>query len=267
MNTPQPWSSAAVAGRRIGHRVEHHAAIGSTNDRARELLKSPGGEGVAVVADLQTAGRGRRGRSWLSPAGLNLMVSVALRPALAPVDAWQLAAGAALAAWSACSAAVPAHALAIKWPNDVVTTDGRKLGGLLLETALDGQRFSEAVIGVGINVNWRRAEMPPEIAERATSLADLIGAEVDRVELLGAFLSALDTEVGAMERGTSPLERYRRLSWLDGRSVGVDLGDRRVEGTVRGVEPDGSLRLVTAAGTVDVSYGEVAQVLAEAVPA
>lgn len=266
-STPQPWSNAAAAARRIGHRVEHHAAIGSTNDRARELLRAPDGEGVAVVADLQTAGRGRRGRTWLSRAGVNLMVSVALRPALAPGDAWQLAAGAALAAWSACSAAVPSHGLAIKWPNDVVTSDGRKVGGLLLETSLDGDRLTEAVIGVGLNVNWRRAQMPPELAERAISLADLSGAEVDRVELLGVFLAALDSEVAAFESGISPLERYRRLSWLDGRSVAVDLGDRRVEGTVRGVDADGSLRLLTPTGAVDVSYGEVAQVLAEAVPA
>jgi BirA family transcriptional regulator, biotin operon repressor / biotin---[acetyl-CoA-carboxylase] ligase len=267
LSTLQPWSSAAAAARRIGHRVEYHPEIGSTNDRARELLGSPDGEGVAVVADLQTAGRGRRGRSWLSPPGRNLMVSVALRPALAPADAWQLAAAAALAAWSASCEAAPGHTLAIKWPNDLVTSDGRKLGGMLLETALDGARLSEAVIGIGLNVNWRRAEMPPEIAERATSLADLTGAEVDRVALLGALLAALDAEVAALERGVSPLERYRRLSWLDGRSVRVDLGDRTVEGTVRGVEADGSLRLLTPTGTLDISHGEVAQVLAEAVPA
>jgi BirA family transcriptional regulator, biotin operon repressor / biotin---[acetyl-CoA-carboxylase] ligase len=267
LSTPQPWSSAAAATRRIGHRVEYHPEIGSTNDRARELLRSPGGEGVAVVADLQTAGRGRRGRRWLSPPGRNLMVSVALRPALAPADAWQLTAAAALAAWSACSRVAPAQTLAIKWPNDLVAADGRKLGGMLLETSLDGERLSEAVIGIGLNVNWRRAEMPPQIAERATSLADLSGAEIDRVGLLSALLAALDADVAAVERGDSPLERYRRLSWLDGRAVQVDLGDRRVEGTVHGVAADGSLRLLTAGGTVDVSHGEVAQVVAEAVPA
>jgi biotin-(acetyl-CoA carboxylase) ligase len=109
--------------------------------------------------------------------------------------------------------------------------------------------------------------MPAELAERATSLADLTGTEIDRVGLLRGLLAALDAEIAAVERGDSPLERYRRLSWLDGRTVEVDLGDRRVAGTVRGIEADGSLRLLTVGGTVDVSHGEVAQVLAEAVPA
>jgi BirA family biotin operon repressor/biotin-[acetyl-CoA-carboxylase] ligase len=267
LSTTQPWSTAAASGRRIGHRVEYHAEIGSTNDRARELLGTRTGEGTAVVADLQTAGRGRRGRTWLSPPGRNLMVSVALRPAIHAGDAWQLAGATALAAWKACSDVAPAHRLAIKWPNDVVTGDGAKLGGMLLETALDGDRLGEAVIGIGINVNWRRSEMPPEIAERATSLADVSGVEIDRVALLGALLAALDEEVDAVERGISPLERYRRVSWLDGRPVRVDLGERSVDGTVTGIGDGGSLRLATSAGELDVAHGEVVQVLAEAVPA
>jgi BirA family biotin operon repressor/biotin-[acetyl-CoA-carboxylase] ligase len=267
LSTTQPWSTAAGSGRRIGHRVEYHAEIGSTNDRARELLGTATGEGVAVVADLQTAGRGRRGRTWLSPPGRNLMLSVALRPGMSATDAWQLAAAAALAAWKACSDVAPAHRLAIKWPNDVVTAAGAKLGGMLLETSLDGARLGEAVIGIGLNVNWRRSEMPPEIAARATSLADVTGADVDRVALLRELLAALDAEIAAVERGISPLERYRGVSWLDGRPVRVDLGERSVDGTVTGIGAGGSLRLATSAGEVDVAHGEVVRVLAEAVPA
>ena len=84
MTHPADWSRAADPGRRIGRAIEFHAEIASTNDRARAALAEPGGEGLAVVADLQTAGRGRRGRTWISPAGANLLFSVAWRPTVAP---------------------------------------------------------------------------------------------------------------------------------------------------------------------------------------
>src|SRR5438045_4062285 len=160
------WNSAEDSGRRLGGRVEFHASIGSTNDRAWELL-ADGDEGTAVVADLQTAGRGRRGRTWTSPSGVNLMVSIGVRPRLAAGDAWQLGAATALAVLDACRSAVLLIArdgLSLKWPNDVVDESGHKLAGLLLETAISDGRVGEAVLGAGINVNWRRAEMPVDLA-------------------------------------------------------------------------------------------------------
>src|SRR5438477_12037079 len=123
------WNSAEDSGRRLGGRVEFHASIGSTNDRAWELL-ADGDEGTAVVADLQTAGRGRRGRNWTSPPGVNLMVSVGIRPRIAAADAWQLGAATALAVLEACRLALPRSVpdeLALKWPNDVVDEGGRKV--------------------------------------------------------------------------------------------------------------------------------------------
>jgi len=164
------WSGAGDPGRRLGRTVEFHASIGSTNDRVWELLRH-GGEGTAVVADLQTAGRGRRGRKWTSPSGVNLMVSVGIRPRVAAADAWQLGAAMALAVLEACRSPLPQSLrdqLALKWPNDVVDERGRKLAGLLLETAITDERVSEAVLGVGMNINWRRAEMPAELVDRAT---------------------------------------------------------------------------------------------------
>ncbi len=101
------WSAAADPSRRIGRTVEFHAEIGSTNDRAREALAAGGGDGLAVVADLQTAGRGRRGRTWSSPAGVNLMVSVGVRPRIEGSDAGLLGIAAALAVRDACAAQVP----------------------------------------------------------------------------------------------------------------------------------------------------------------
>ena len=258
---PAAWAGAGNAARRVGRRIEHHASIGSTNDRAREALREPGGDGLAVVADLQTAGRGRRGRSWLSPPGANLMVSVPLRTRLDPHAAGLLGIAAALAVRDACATVAPEAELAIRWPNDVIAADGTKLAGLLLETALEDGWLVEAIIGVGINTNWRRADMPAEIAARATSLTDLVGAPVDRVALLGTLLGALDREIAALEAGAAPLARLRSVSWLDGKRVELDLGGTVVEGRVAGIGDDGSLLLDRADGRAAYTAGEVVRVL------
>ena len=247
-------ATAARPGRRIGHRIEVHAAIGSTNDRARELLAERDGEGVAVVAEQQLAGRGRRGRTWASPPGLNLLVSVGLRPHLAAADAWQLGEAVALAACSACQPLAP---VAVKWPNDVVDPDGRKLGGVLVETAVDGERLAEAVIGIGLNVNWRVADMPPEIAASATSIADLAGTSVDRAPLLARLLEALDEEVEALEAGRSPVERYRAACRTLGAAVELDLGDSTLRGTAVDLDATGALVVASGDRLVTVATGEV----------
>jgi len=251
------WTRAADPRRRIGHHVEHQLEIGSTNDRARQALDEPGGDGLAILAELQTAGRGRRGRTWQSPSGRNLTLSVAIRPRLAASAAGLLGAATALAVQTACRADA---VVAVKWPNDVVDLEGRKLAGMLLETALIDERLAHAVIGVGINVNWRRDQMPPDISPTATSLADLAGHDIDRVGLLSRMLEALDTEVAALERGESPLERYRAASWLDGRRVLVALGEREVEGVAHGIGPAGELLLETADGQLALAVGEVLRV-------
>jgi BirA family biotin operon repressor/biotin-[acetyl-CoA-carboxylase] ligase len=253
---PTRWETAATAGRRIGHRVEPHRVIGSTNDRARALLATPDGEGVAVLTEEQVAGRGRLGRSWSSPPDRNLMVSVALRPSLPAADGAWLGIAAALAAWRACGTVAP---VGLKWPNDVVDASGHKLGGLLVETAVDGDRLTEAVIGIGLNVNWRRAEMPPEL-ERATSLAEVAGSEVDRAALLAALLAALDEEIAAVEAGHSPISRYRAACATLGTEVEVVVGERRVTGMARDVGDDGALVLDTAHGEVRCTSGEVVRV-------
>ena len=260
MTDPADWSRAADPSRRIGHAVEFHAEIPSTNDRARAALAEPGGEGLAVVADLQTAGRGRRGRTWISPAGANLLFSVAWRPAIAPRLAGLLGVAAALAVRDACASLVPDAGLSLRWPNDLVDGTGRKVAGLLVETALERGELAEAVVGIGINVNWLPAEMPAEIGGSATSLRDLAGAPVARVLLLGRVLDALDAEARALDRGDSPVERLRAMSWLDGRAVEVDTGTTTVAGRAAGIADDGSLLLDAEVGRVALSVGEVARV-------
>jgi BirA family transcriptional regulator, biotin operon repressor / biotin---[acetyl-CoA-carboxylase] ligase len=253
------WADAARPRRRIGRAVEHVPSIGSTNDRARELLETADGDGAVVIADEQTAGRGRRGRTWASPSGRNLYVSVAMVPALAAAEAWRLGLAAALAAADACTTVAPA---ALKWPNDVVTrSDGRKLGGLLIETIVEGDRLRGAVLGIGINVNWRRAEMPPELHDVATSLADVACRDVDRGALLADLLDALDAELTAVEAGVSPLERYRARCTTLGSTVEVETGDGSLVGRAVDVDATGALVVEDRDGRRQVvSGGEVTRV-------
>jgi len=260
MTATADWSRAADPARRIGHAVEFHAEIASTNDRARDALREPGRDGLAVVADLQTAGRGRRGRTWMSPAGANLLVSIAIRPAIDARLTGLLGIAAALAVRDACAEFAPEAGLAIRWPNDLVDRGGRKVAGLLVETAIEGGTLTQAVIGIGINVNWLPAEMPPEFAGAASSLAALAGEPIDRVALLGRLMAALDAEVAGLERGEEPLDRFRSQSWLDGRRVEVDSEHGVVAGRVVGLANDGSLLLDTDAGRLALSAGEVARV-------
>ncbi|MFN2484826.1 MAG: biotin--[acetyl-CoA-carboxylase] ligase [Candidatus Limnocylindria bacterium] len=251
------WERAADPTRRVGHAVEFHSEIASTNDRARAALSEPGGSGRAIVADLQTAGRGRLGRTWLSPPAVNLMVSVGLRPSVTPASAWRLGAAAALAACEACE---PLDPLFVKWPNDLYTEDGLKVGGILVETALNGDRLAHAVIGLGLNVNWSRSEMPSDVARSATSLRDLHGGDVDRVALLRRYLAALDVEIDALEAGASPVERLRRRSWLDGRRVQVETTDGPIEGDALGIGDDGALLVRDDLGVRSVLFGDVIHV-------
>jgi BirA family biotin operon repressor/biotin-[acetyl-CoA-carboxylase] ligase len=256
------WHAAADPRRRTGHAVEAHGQIGSTNDRARELV-ADGLDGVAVVAEEQLAGRGRRGRTWSSPPGRNLMVSVGIRPRLDAVGAWQLGQAVALAARDACRAVAEAE---LKWPNDVVSADGRKLGGILVETAIDGERLAHAVIGIGLNVNWTIEEMPEEIRETATSLQALAGVPIDRVALLDGLLTALDAELKAIESGRSPIDRYRAACRTLGSQVVLSTEHGPLVGLATDLDPTGGLVVETDAGTRTVASGEVVQVRS-AVPA
>ena len=257
------WADANSP-RRIGRVIEYVRVIGSTNDRARELLDGRDGDGAVVVADEQTAGRGRRGRAWESPPERNLYLSVALVPVLSAVEGWQLGLATALAVADACDTAAP---VTLKWPNDVVSADGRKVGGLLIETMAESDRLRGAVIGIGINVNWRRAEMPFDLRERAVSLADLRGAPVDREALLGRLLVALGEEIAAVERGSSPLERYRARCSTLGAAVEVQTADGPVTGHASTLDPTGALVVIDeSGGRHAVSAGEVTS-LRRAVPA
>lgn len=195
--------------------------VDSTNRVARELARQ-GWSGV-VVADHQTAGRGRLGRSWEAAAGQNLLLSLVLRPALPPEQAAR-----AVLVWAA--AVAEALDLWVKWPNDLVDGQDHKLGGFLSELDADADRLRSIVLGLGINVNQSEFPGLPE----ASSLALLRGAPQRRVELLGQVVGAI---LAADPRGEDPLDGWRRRSRTLGRRVSV----AGVEGLATGIRADGAL--------------------------
>jgi BirA family biotin operon repressor/biotin-[acetyl-CoA-carboxylase] ligase len=249
--------SLARVGRRVGDAIEAHDQIGSTNDRARELLAAGGADGMVVVAESQTAGRGRNGRRWISPAGLGLFLSAVLEPRLGVQRVGDLALGAGLAVAAACDPVAP---VMLKWPNDVVAGDGRKLAGILIETILAGERVTGAVVGIGVNVEWPTAELPPELRETATSLAELAGAPVDRFALLDRLLDRLSEEVRSIEDGVSPLPRYRERCATLGQRVEVHVGERVMRGVARAIDDTGALVVESDGTRTALTGGEVRSV-------
>lgn len=210
-------------------------SIGSTNAALLAAARDGAPEGQVLVADEQTAGRGRLGRSWQAPAGSSLLVSVLLRPAeLTPplplAAAHLLTVSLALAAASACESVAGVQPL-LKWPNDLLVDD-RKLAGVLAESILapDGEALAATVVGLGLNVNWPLpSALPEEVRELAPTLAALswmAGHEVSREELVVAVLSGLEHRYAVLgsESGRAELaSEYRAMLVTLGRRVRVEL--------------------------------------------
>ena len=240
------------------------AATASTNDEVEALARAGAPEGACVVADEQTAGRGRRDRTWSSPPGTGLLASVLVRPGEAPPElvAWlPLVAG--VAATDALAEACGVRA-ELKWPNDLVVvaaacggSDGpRKLGGILSTVLPAGVSGDAAVvIGIGINVALTSAELP---VPRATSVL-LEGGNADRGALLVALLVALHHRLDQWRSGHDALRAdYRARCATIGRRVEVQLpGERVVSGIVTGIDDDGHLLVSDGESTSTVIAGDV----------
>ena len=247
-----------LGGLHLGHPVYLFRTLGSTNDEAKLLAESDAPEGLLVIAEEQTAGRGRTGRSWITPLGQALALSVILRPNLAAEHATQLTMLAGLAVCEAIEQIAPVRA-ALKWPNDVLIA-GKKVAGLLLETSLKGDRLAYAVLGLGLNVSFAP---PPEAVDfPATSLEAEAGAPIDRLRLLRLILEHMEQlypQLGQPETAEQNLfQAWRaRLAMLgDPIVVRTHAGDRA--GTLESVTPEGALILRTEAGeALQVLAGDV----------
>lgn len=223
----------------VGQEVHVWPEIGSTNDEARRLARAGAPEGTLVIAEHQTAGRGRLQRRWEAPPGSSLLLSLIFRPNLAPAQAQRLTMVCGLAIVEAIQAATGLEA-GLKWPNDVVAGSG-KLGGILAEVELQGQALAHAVVGVGLNVNVSPAELPQDLLLPATSLSQLVGQPVPRLPLLQTLLRAVERRTLALATGHSPYQEWAERLVTVGRDVTVSGAGPAFRGTAEGVNPDGAL--------------------------
>ena len=233
----------------MGRRVVYYRSVGSTNDVARELAVQGAPEGTLVIADEQTAGKGRLGRRWLAPPGTGLLMSLLFRPRfLAPYQAQRLTMICSLAVVEAIEA-VTGLAAAIKWPNDIMV-QGRKAGGILTELGTTGEGLEYAVVGLGLNVNLDLGAMEAmqELAATATSLSRELGREVSRLALLWGILARVEGRYQRLEAGALPHDEWAsRLVTLHNNVI-VDTPQGVVEGWAEGVDADGALILRTNGG-------------------
>lgn len=225
---PTIWTDARVAGTRFGP-VRWYDVIDSTNRLLIDEATRGAAEGLVAVADSQTAGRGRLGRSWVAPPGASLLVSVLLRPHMQR-ERWHLATLAAGLAAVAAVAETGGIDAGLKWPNDVVVED-RKLAGLLAEATGDA-----LVVGMGLNVQWD--DFPPDIALTATACNLCSDRAITRGDLLAIWLRELDARLDAPDRVLA--EATDRSATL-GRRVRVELADGTFEGDAQALTAAGHL--------------------------
>lgn len=240
---------AELATHWLGHALTLLQEVTSTNELALAAAQSGSPDGTVIVADRQTAGRGRLARTWESPAARNLYLSVLIRrlPAGERLGWLPLLAGTATAA---AIRIVTSLSPSLKWPNDLLVGT-KKVGGILSESQGIGTDDACAVLGIGLNVNWRPEEMPPELNPIATSLVTETQTPVDRARLLARLLIELEQRVDEWRAGNLAglTEEYRRHCGTIGQQVKIDVGGGgQLEGTVTGIEPNGSLRLHSGSG-------------------
>lgn len=233
--------------------LEHHAEIGSTNDRALELsatedLPTP----ALVLADRQNAGRGRGTNRWWSADGA-LTFSLVLDPEqiAVPTQRWpQVSLTAAVAIVSALEPFAPSVRFGVKWPNDV-HAEGRKISGILVEVPNHPGRVGRRIIlGIGINVNNSWQSAPEELRAVGTALTDLTGTAHSMTDVLLGLLDELQTRLGQLSQSDARLvDAWQSLCVLRGRQVEVDLGQRIAAGACAGIDAEGALILDSPTGS------------------
>jgi BirA family biotin operon repressor/biotin-[acetyl-CoA-carboxylase] ligase len=258
MALPEDLATAlAMAGDRAGiftQQVLWYPDVGSTNDVAATFADRGEPEGTVVIADGQTAGRGRHGRAWASPSGAGLYMSLVLRPEAHAVSLLTLAAGVALAEGIYAATGLQPQ---LKWPNDVYVS-GRKLAGILAEAGTSNAGVHHVVLGCGINL--MPAAYPPDVAARATSIESELGRPIDRGLLLVECLAALHLRYGELQSRASAaiIGRWRdRAASTLGRRVEWDVAGVTRHGIAEDIDDTGALLVRDGAARARVISGEV----------
>lgn len=220
--------------------VHYVPALGSTNSLAKELAKQGAAEGSLVITEKQTTGRGRMGRQWYSPSGVNILFSVLFRP---PFSIDRVFSITMLTAASLVDAIKQMTGLStlIKWPNDIYC-HGRKMAGILTEFSADTRGIEYVVVGVGINANWDLRSRP-ELQGIATSLRNELGRPVSRARILSGILESLENNYRFLLRGEDSLirDRWNKHSMVVGKEVMIDPEGARRKAKVTGIDRNGTL--------------------------
>lgn len=242
----------------IGWRIHYFEELASTQDVAAKLAAAGAEHGTVVIAETQSAGRGRMGRQWHSPPGTNLYATIILRPRIPLAEVARLSLVAGVAAAEALET-VAARMVALKWPNDV-WLNGKKAGGIIAEAISDpDQKLACVLLGIGLNLNLDAEQIPADLRGRATSVLIETGRPCDRPALAGALFSRLDS--GYMEIQAHGFDTLRsaweRYSALSGKRVTVVNGGVRETGVVKGIDSDGALVLDTGLIAKRILAGDV----------
>jgi BirA family biotin operon repressor/biotin-[acetyl-CoA-carboxylase] ligase len=228
----------------IGQRVICYPSLPSTMDVARQQAQQGAAEGTVVLAEEQTAGRGRIKRAWLSPKG-SIALSIILHPSPAYLPSLIMVASLAVVHCIEKASGLKAQ---IKWPNDVLVNQ-KKVCGILIESDVRGKAVDYAIIGIGINVNLKPSDFP-EISPPATSLSHELGGELSRLDIIRCLLVETERLYLALPAGESVYQEWRdRLATL-GQKVEVSSAEARYEGIAESVASDGSLLLRQADGSL-----------------
>jgi BirA family transcriptional regulator, biotin operon repressor / biotin---[acetyl-CoA-carboxylase] ligase len=250
----------------LGRTVHAFESTTSTSEVAFRLAAEGAEHGELVVAEQQTAGRGRRGRSWVSPPGKNLYASLVLRPELPPQRAPELT----LLAAVAVAETLRGEGLeaVIKWPNDLQAPGGGKIAGILTELSAEADRVHFVILGIGVNLNAGRGDFPPELEEVATSVFGVLGRKVNRPAFTARLLRTLEEWLDRhAEQGFAPVRiRWRALSATLGQEILVKSERRELRGLAEDIDADGALLLRTEGGLERVLAGDVEQVRARIRP-
>lgn len=247
---------------RFGRFVKYYGQVESTQIVAAHCVEEGAEEGTLILAEQQTAGKGRMGRTWHSPVGKGIWMSLILKPVWIPLlFTPQLTLLVAVALCRAIRSTTGVEA-GIKWPNDLLV-GGKKVAGILLESSAEDERLQHIIAGVGISVNLQSDDFPPELRDAATSLAIEAGRQVDRIEVLSRFLLEWEQLYELYRReGFAPIKLlWEALTVSLHRNIRCRTPQGDFEGFAEGIDEHGALQLRTADGSVrklysaDISFG------------
>jgi BirA family transcriptional regulator, biotin operon repressor / biotin---[acetyl-CoA-carboxylase] ligase len=252
--------SAHLQTEEIGRTLHYRESLESTNELAYQLAMEGAAHGEVVIADQQTRGKGRRGRSWSSPPGKNLYCSIILRPELAPQRAPELTLVTAVAV--AASLREFGAQVKIKWPNDLLLNQ-LKVGGILTELSAEQDRIHFAVVGVGVNLNAEPADFPEEVRTLATSVRQALGRPVLRAPFAATMWARMEEWFRRhAESGFRPVrDAWKQISATLGRKVLIKGERLEVQGVAEDIDEGGALLVRTERGTLErVLAGDLEQV-------